>query len=70
MVPHIDKPRLFNASEMDQTGPPQLGDRHPVYGEVVAIAWTGGERYYYFSGTGTVAMMPASALGAPYDSQR
>lgn len=70
MVPNSSTPGTFDELEMDRTGPPQLGDRHPVYGEVVAIHWTGGERYYHFSRNSGQAMIPASAVEPSHASRR
>jgi hypothetical protein len=50
--------------------PLQVGDRHHIYGEVVAQGLTGGERYLWFSrGRGEVAMMPA-CMFAKHEPQR
>jgi len=40
----------------------RLGDTHPVYGRLVALHWSGGERSYLFDSGKCITLMPAGAL--------
>ena len=40
----------------------KLGDIHPLYGEVVMMGTTGGERYRWFQKDNVVSMIPLSFL--------
>ena len=41
-----------------------IGERHPVYGEVVAVGVRDGEGYYMFTKGGVVSLMPRDLIDA------
>lgn len=42
-----------------------MGETHPIYGRVVMMGITGGERYYWWFEKGRdIAMMPASMFAS------